>query len=159
MRTLRASVLFLFAVFCTGSLLSQELPRVRSLFEKAAEEETASTELLELLEPIKLRQPLLYGYKGAALMVSARYPVNPFKKLSRFNKGRKLLDAAISADSQAVELRFLRLAIQKNTPGFLGYSEDIRGDTRFLEKALPEVKDRFLAEQITIQLKENENAV
>lgn len=160
MSDLKSSVLFLLAIFCTKPCLSQELSihQVRSLFEEAAVDEMVCNDLLNTLDPINVSDPLLYGYKGAGFMISAKYPFNPFKKLSRFNKGKRILEEAISAAGENVELRFLRLAIQNNTPAFLRYDDDIQKDKAFLKKALAGLTDAYLITQINAQLKEEKNA-
>lgn len=159
MRALSTSLIFLL-FFCAPSLTSQELAltELRSLFASAAKEKSACNDLLQKLEPVQIDEPLLYGYKGATLMLSAEYPLNPFKKLLRFNNGKEILESAITAGSDLVELRFLRLAIQKNSPPFLGYKDNIQEDSLFLENALPEIKDLYLKNQITLQLGEHGNA-
>jgi hypothetical protein len=52
------------------------------------------------------------------------------------------LEAAIKKDSLNAELRFLRLMIQENAPGMLGYKSDIEKDSAYIRKSfktLPEV--------------------
>ena len=45
------------------------------------------------------------------------------------------------AAPEEVEIRFLRFALQANTPGFLGYKDHMEEDKALLLKRLPEVKD------------------
>src|SRR5690606_36620238 len=108
------------------------LNNVRILFQKAAVDERSCFELIALLEPIDSSDHLLYGYKGANLMISAKYVFNPFRQLSRCNNGKRMLDIALSGGGSDVELRFLRFAIQKNSPSFLGYNQYLEKDRQFL---------------------------
>ncbi len=68
-------------------------------------------------------------------------------KMSNFNKGKDLLEQAIRARPSELELHFLRLTIQYNLPGFLGYKSDIDGDKKFVldhfSEAGPNLKERI----------------
>src|SRR5690606_28568795 len=138
-------LIFLSAV-ATNDVLCQvsRLEEVRHLFQKAAVDKRSCFDLVKLLEPIGSADQLLYGYKGANLMISAQYVFNPLGKLSRFTEGKRMLDTALSTGSSNVELRFLRFAIQRNAPSFLGYNRYIEKDRIFLKHALPDVSDRAL---------------
>ena len=66
---------------------------------------------------------------------------NPISKLKLFKKGHKLLEAAIKEDPNNTEFRFLRLMIQENAPGILGYNVNEEKDSEFIRKeykSLPE---------------------
>lgn len=148
-----SGVLLALALFMTPKA-SQEpsLAQARNLYQEAALEKEACNELLDLLEPVQQDTPVLYGYKGATTMISAQHVFNPFKKLSRFKEGRGILDAAISTANDAVELRYLRYSIQKNSPSFLGYNNQREEDRIFLENALQDLEDSSLRTLIIEQL-------
>jgi len=58
-----------------------------------------------------------------------------------FKKGHELLENAIKEDPNNTEFRFLRLMIQENAPGFLGYNDSEEGDSEYIRnayKSLPE---------------------
>ncbi|HET8803305.1 MAG TPA: hypothetical protein VFM72_01905 [Aequorivita sp.] len=144
----------ILSIIFTNDLWSQtaNLNEVRNLFQKAANDEKACFDLIDLLEPVNDKNHLLYGYKGANLMMSANYVLNPFSKLSRFNDGKEMLNTALLVAGDNVELRFLRFASQKSTPAFLGYNDYLEKDKIFLTNALPNLTDKYLIEQIRAQL-------
>ena len=81
------------------------------------------------------------GFLGAMTMKKAGIGGNPFYKLYLFKKGHELLEDAIKADPDNIEFRFLRLMIQENAPGFLGYNDSEEKDSEYIRKAyksLPE---------------------
>ena len=81
------------------------------------------------------------AFLGAITMKRAGIGGNPISKLSRFKKGHKLLEDAIKEDPGNAEFRFLRLMIQENAPGILGYKDDEEKDSEFIRnsyKLLPE---------------------
>lgn len=88
---------------------------------------------LKILEKttLKIRQP----FEGALLMKKAGLGANPAKKLSEFKKGHSELEAAIKADPDNAEFRFLRLMIQEHAPGILGYNKEIQTDGDYIMKS------------------------
>lgn len=154
---MKTMTLFLLTIFTAVSVFTvQDLKKVRSLTDKAAMDEDANEELLELLEPYDVSNPLLYGYKGIAQMIQAKHVFNPFKRLSYFKKGKAMLAEAIEADPSNIELRYLRFSAQIKAPGFLGYKENLDEDKTFLISSLPKVKDEESKERIRSFLIESE---
>jgi hypothetical protein len=80
--------------------------------------------------PVNLKNAFL----GAMTMKSAGVAGNPFYKLWLFKKGYSLLEDAIKQDPNNIEFRFLRLMIQENAPGMLGYNANEEEDSEFIRK-------------------------
>lgn len=88
-------------------------------------------------------------------MLMAKYVFNPFSKFSYFKKGKNMLEKAVHADKNNIELRFLRYTIQTNIPAFLGYNDDLETDRLFLKQSLANVKEPELKKIITTYLKDH----
>ena len=89
------------------------------------------------------------AFLGAMTMRRAGIGGNPVSKLKLFKKGHKLLESAIQQDPNNTEFRFLRLMIQENAPGFLGYKVDEEKDSEFIRKSyksLPEDLQKTIAD-------------
>src|SRR5450432_714106 len=89
------------------------------------------------------------AFEGALLMKKAGLGGSALSKLHLFKEGRKKLEATISQDPDNAEYRFLRLMIQENAPGFLGYQNDLNKDSEFIRKSyksLPEAVQHAIAE-------------
>jgi hypothetical protein len=89
------------------------------------------------------------AFLGAMTMRRAGIGGNPVSKLKLFKQGHKLLEAAIKQDPNNVEYRFLRLMIQENAPGILGYKNDEEKDSEFIRKSynsLPEDLQKTIAD-------------
>jgi hypothetical protein len=56
-------------------------------------------------------------------------------KLSVFKSGHTQLEDAIKKDNSNAEYRFLRLIIQENAPGILGYKSDMKQDGDYIKKS------------------------
>ena len=85
---------------------------------------------LEELPP----NPITSGYLGAYEALWAQHALNPITKLSSFRRGTQRIDKAIAIDRDNVELRFLRLSIQRNCPAFLGYDRQQAEDEQILRQ-------------------------
>lgn len=74
------------------------------------------------------------AYLGAYQMIWANHTPGLFSKFATFKTGRNNIEKAINENPKNAEIRMIRLSVQKNCPLFLGYNDNIREDTQFLEK-------------------------
>ena len=88
------------------------------------------------------------AFEGALIMKKAGLISGAGKKLNTFKDGARKLEASLQKDSGNAEYRFLRLMIQENAPGILGYKDDLKKDSEYLRKnfkSLPqEAKDAVI---------------
>ena len=75
------------------------------------------------------------AFMGTMTMKKAGLGGSPVTKLHLFKEGHKLLEAAILQDPNNAEFRFLRLMIQENAPGILGYKGSEEKDSEFIRKS------------------------
>jgi len=148
-------ILCCLLLFCS-TLVNAKVPTikdVRIMLHNATSNEEACNKLISMLVPFnETNNPLLYGYRGGATMLMAKHAFNPFSKLSYFKKGKNILENAIKADRNNVELRFLRYTIQTNVPGFLNYNSDKNLDRAFISQSLSKLKDQELHKIISAYL-------
>ena len=143
---------FLVAVFLSGLTAMPEdlLLEVRTNISQSFQDEEICNALYEKISKADISGDfLLTGYKGALEIAKARHFFNPFKKLSYFKSGRSILEEAIAQDTSNIELRFLRLTIQANVPGFLGYNEQLQADKAFITKNIGSVENDEFRNTIT----------
>lgn len=137
------------------SMYSQvDVAFLRDLFIRATAEEEKARQLILETEREK-NNALVMGYHGAGKMLMAKFYFNPFTKLSSFNKGKTLLEAAIESDADNPELRFLRMSIQQNAPAFLGYHDNISEDEKYITQILPGMEDVQLKAMIINYFQQN----
>lgn len=133
------------------------IKEVRILYEKSNTDESACNKLIEILSPYnENNNPLYAGYRASAIMMMAKYVFNPFSKMSYFKKGKRILERAIKADEENVELRLLRFNAQTHIPSFLGYSGSIEADKFFLESSFSTISDTQLKEFLLPYLKNSD---
>lgn len=79
---------------------------------------------------------LSQAFIGAATCSTAEYGMNPFRKLEKFDLGKEEIERAVQNDAENAEIRFLRLCIQIESPGFLDYDSNINEDASVVWQAL-----------------------
>ncbi len=152
-------VLFVGLLFFAKTIFANtpSIVEVRSLYEKAVNDESACNRLIEMLSPYnENNNPLYAGYKASAIMMMAKHVFNPFSKMSYFKKGKRILENAIKADEKNIELRFLRFNAQTHMPSFLGYDNNIETDKKFLETSFSTIKDVQLKKFLLPYLKDSD---
>jgi hypothetical protein len=95
---------------------------------------------------------VMTAYLGGLQAIWANHVNNPISKLNTFTKGKKNIELALKKDSNNVEIRYIRLSIQKNTPAFLGYQSEIKMDQQFIEKNKHKVTSPTLKKNIDFLL-------
>ncbi len=88
------------------------------------------------------------AYEGALLMKKASVISRPFEKLNLFKSGHGKLEAAIAADRDNVEYRFLRLMIQEHAPKFLKYNDNLAEDAKMVQEKFDGLA-AYLQQEIT----------
>lgn len=132
---------------------SKTISTLRKLYLDAAVKKESLDQLKSVLDKTTDNDPVLNGYRGCSLMIEANYLINPISKLNYFNKGKEILEKAIKASEDNVELRFLRFTIQSECPSILGYSDDLKSDKEFLIKKTMAITDNTLKKNIISFLK------
>ncbi|MXV16042.1 hypothetical protein [Hufsiella ginkgonis] len=110
----------------------EDIKQVREEFYVAVNNPAAADKFYDKLNGLKPAEPVLMAYYGSAQALKARYAWNPYKKLSYLKQGSKTLSAAVKANPDNFEIRFLRFSLQHFVPAFLGYSKELEEDRRQL---------------------------
>lgn len=134
----------LFQVVATATaLFGQKLPlaEIRKDFKVGHKNGELCKKHLKALEE-HADCPVERGYEAAYHMFMAKHTANPFKKMSYFKNGKKMLEEEIASNPDEIELRYIRLCIQYYTPSFLGYRSNIDEDKCFLLNNLHKLEDQ-----------------
>ena len=121
----------------------------RNAFYKAMESDSKILVDAQISELNSMSSVANNAFLGAMTMRRAGIGGNPVSRLSLFKRGHKLLEASIKKDPNNAEFRFLRLMIQENAPGILGYKADEEKDSEFIRKSyksLPEDLQKAIAD-------------
>lgn len=88
--------------------------------------------LLSTLETIDSPGPTILAYEAACKAHMAKICKNIFRKYALIRASNSDLQLAIYRDGSNPEIRFLRYAIQVQTPGILGFSNNMDEDKQIM---------------------------
>lgn len=139
MRMLLALLISCMALKSPGT---PELDTIRNNYRVAAEDKAACREMINMLK--QSDDVVHIAYLGAFQAIWAKHTSNPLKKLGTFKKGKKNIERAVAMAPGNAEIRFIRLSVQMNAPGFLGYSSNIGEDRKFIRANRNNVRSEVL---------------
>ena len=147
---MRIGIVAAFLMFQLQQAAAPDLAQLRKLYVSASSQKDDSQKLSNLLNSADSTfKPVFLCYKGAATIIKAKYAVSPVKKLSLFKNGKQLIEQAISRDTMNIEMRYIRLTIQKNLPPFLHYNSNVLTDKDFLQMNIANEQDSELKTMVT----------
>ena len=114
---------------------AQDLKEVRELYPNAVENFENTTKLDAELQTVNnTEKPVLIAYKGAVKTLKAKFTKSKSDKKEFFKEGVALIEDSVIADPDNIEVRYLRLSVQENSPRFLGYHKNIEAYKEFILK-------------------------
>ncbi len=124
---------FISLFFLLPSFLN--LDDIRLLYKEATQSQDKAVALEQKLETINYEsKPIFIAYKGAAIALNAQYEKGVRNKVKMFNVGKQYIEHAVANDSLSLEVRWVRLTIQENTPKILKYKSNLNQDKDFILK-------------------------
>lgn len=150
-----AVVLFTFVtgLFTGPGAAAEKVEDVRTSYIRSVADKDLCKAMILKLEPQQTGSGILRAYLGAFNAVWASHVFNPVTKLKSFNKGKKYIEAAVKEEPGNIEIRFIRLSVQKSCPFFLGYSGQIQEDTKFIHANIGQINSEQLKSMIIAALK------
>lgn len=142
----------LLLILSLGYSIAQEsdavlLSQIRDQLPSAFENDKTCSSMLAKYKKVKSDNVVLNGYIGGLYIARSRHaPL--LDKMNNLKTGVGMLEDALKKLPDNIELRFLRLTIQLNLPGFLGYNDNVESDKKFVLKhydtALPVLRKRIV---------------
>lgn len=129
------------------SAKSIDLDYLRKNYDKAVSDKELCSSMIEELKAER-DNTIYLAYLGGLQTIWANHTMNPISKLRTFNEGKENLEKAVEMASDNIEIRFIRLSVQKNAPTFLGYYHQIETDEAFINKYKHSVKSATLLQLI-----------
>ena len=127
--------IFIALLFFTFLVSNPNLTEIRESFKKAAESKDAAdiADFYQQLEAVQEGdQKVLVAYKGAALAMKSKHEKDKELKKQNFKDGVALIELAVAESPEDIEIRFVRLSVQENTPPFLKYKANLEEDKSFI---------------------------
>ena len=110
-----------------------DIAEIRYLYKQADDSQQYASELEgKLVNITKSDDKVLVAYKGAVTSMIAKYQKGVKLKKEFFENGVSLVEFAIGSEPENIEIRFVRLSVQQNSPKFLNYNNEIEEDKKFI---------------------------
>ncbi len=111
-----------------------DISEIRKQYPEAANSKTSAKAFHKLLSDVVAtdKDKSLVAYKGCSETLLSKFANNLPGKIKHMKAGAKLIDAAVAADPDNVEIRMIRLSVQENVPAIVGYKDKIDEDKAFL---------------------------
>lgn len=110
-----------------------DMYELRKKYMKALADYELAPELYKELTQLNDLTPKQYAYLATIEAIMTKTTWNPIKKIQYLNKSEEHFEKAISIDSTDIEVRFLRLSVEYEIPSYLGYSNDMGIDTKYVK--------------------------
>ncbi len=140
----------LFSGFTPGESYSKQLSNVRNGFYEAVQNSQKVDQLFNQIEKVKPQSSLIKVYKGATYAIKAKNKWNPWSAIKLLKKSKKKMNEAVKIAPKNLEIRFIRFAVQKNIPNYLGFSDNIEEDKKYIIKNI----NRFYNPQLSKEMRD-----
>lgn len=149
---IRFIILLSLCIVCSFKSSKIDLDYIRTHYEQAVSNKEICTAMIAGLEKPKLNNIEL-AYLGALQTIWANHTINPLSKLKTFDKGKTNIEQAVNSEKDNIEIRFVRLSIQKNCPKFLGYSSSVTEDEKYIKSHIDKIQHEGLKKMVVNVLK------
>lgn len=125
-------IIFLALLLTLGIIFntqSMDMENIRANYDKAASDRKLCQTMIDELRT-RTESSLHLAYLGAFQTIWAKHVVNPISKLKTFNEGKKNIEDAVISAPGNIEIRLVRLSVQKNCSSFLGHNKNIEEDKK-----------------------------
>lgn len=129
-------------------LLNNDIDWFRNKFQSAKNFKAEASNFYQNTEKITSDDAILLGYKAAGKMLQSKFEKDKHLKKELFKQGALDLNELIEENPKNIEIRFIRLAIQQNTPAILKYQSNINDDKQFV---LPNFKKASVKQQMVMK--------
>jgi len=151
MRIAYIIISFFFIIICNAQ--TNKLDQIRKSYIESAKSEENINKLISTCEENKSKKnSTIYAYKTVADLMLIKYKYNPLYKLKLFTNYSRKLDLIVTNNLNNIEIRFLRYCVQKQTPRFLGYNDNLELDYQFIIQNI-DIQSKKLKEYIRSTLK------
>jgi len=110
-----------------------DLCDLRHEYVQAVYDYSNAAKIYQKINTIKELSAKEWAYKGALEAILTKTQRNLIDKISLLRKSHQSLNTAVNKNPNDIEIRFLRMAVQYEIPWYLGLSNNLKEDQRFIE--------------------------
>ncbi|MEQ8625653.1 MAG: hypothetical protein RJQ00_02435 [Vicingaceae bacterium] len=126
--------LVLLMSFSFGFAQNNKLVELRTSYIEALHDCDEAERVYDIFLAVENPSAKMLAYRAALEAIMTKTTWNLFKKINYLNKSETSFNKAIEMAPDDVEIRFMRMAVQYEIPEYLGYSEDMEEDRKFIVK-------------------------
>ena len=139
--------IFIISLFVT--VVNFDIEEIRALYKQTDGSKENTIVLFNKLQSISEKDGnVLLAYKGASIAMKGRFEKGAKQKTTIFKEGISLVEAALLKEPKNMEIRFIRLSIQQNSPKVLKYKKNIDEDKDFVLSNYESIKTNTLRNYI-----------
>ncbi len=124
------------------------LEEVRNIYHQSIDNELIIRELKEKLHKIPQKSPVLLAYQGASEALLGKFSKNVFEKFVQVQKAKILLNAAVTASPEDIEIRYLRFSIHHHLPTILQEEKYLEDDKKMILKKIQTIDYQYFDKEI-----------
>lgn len=125
-----------FLLLAYPAMSSDGSDGLRKCFHESVLDESKIDMFHQKVMAIDMPSAIEKAYQAASFALLAKKVWNPIEKIEYLNRYSKLIDRAIAAAPNNIEIRFLRLSIDHNTPMIAGRRHHVDDDKKQILKLL-----------------------
>lgn len=134
---MRKGLTFIFFILSLHNGFAEDgIDGLRKCFHESILDESKVEVFHKKVMSISMPSAIQTAYQAASFALLAKKVWNPIEKISFINRYGKLIDKAIQADPNNIEIRFLRLSIDYQTPMIIGRKGNVCFDKSLILKLL-----------------------
>lgn len=131
---IRLTTLLLGAFLIYFSFLAkgQSIVELRKQYMIGLHDLDSTPKVYQIFKSVKEPSGKVLGYTGALQAIMTKTTWNLFKKMSFLRQSEVSFNSAVGKAPKDIEIRFMRMAVQFEIPEYLGFSEDMETDRKFI---------------------------
>lgn len=114
------------------------LSQLRAEYLKVLKNHETAPEVYEKFKSVANPSAKIIAYTGALEAIMTKTTWNVFKKVSYLRKSEASFNQAVQIAPKDLEIRFMRMAVQYEIPSYMGFSEDMEADRKFIVNHIEE---------------------
>ncbi len=132
----RSTFLSVLVLLCAAAAKAQDITQIRSAYKSARELESSNESLYNTLLNKPSKSATEVAYEAACKALKAKYASNPYRKLYWIRESEKSFATAVAMNPDNLEIRYLRYAVELNTPAITGCNTHVQEDRQFLIRGI-----------------------
>lgn len=148
--------IFIISLFVVT--ISFDIDEIRTLYKQTDGSKENTIMLYNKLQAVTEQDGNVFlAYKGASIAMKGRFEKGAKQKTAIFKEGIIMVETALKQEPNNMEIRFIRLSIQQNSPKLLKYKKNIDEDKNFILSNYEKIESNKLRNYIKDYILNSDN--